>query len=152
MVFVVAFLIFAALSAATWSVSVACFKATYGEDPGPGGGGRPGSAVSGVRRRGRHPERGFVPFPAGYVAGLIIWAVAAYGFLGLPTGRASVLVGYLAAASVVSRLVVLAALGAPSAPSDTVPTALLNNHPPQLGGRHGVPDRRRPDPAILAFF
>lgn len=104
MVFVVAFLIFAALSAATWYVSVACFKATYGETPDS----KPlsGCAVGAVTLSC------FIPFPAGYVAGLIIWAVAVYGFLHLPTDRASVLVGYLAAASVVSRLVVLGVLSA----------------------------------------
>lgn len=105
MVFVVAFLIFAALSAATWYVSVACFKATYGDNSGPAVAGC--SAVSACAV-GVVTLSGFVPFPAGYVAGLIIWAV--YGFLDLSTGRASVLVGYLAAASVVSRLVVLGVL------------------------------------------
>ncbi len=109
MVFVVAFLIFAALSAATWYVSVACFKATYGDNPGPTVASC--SAVSACAV-GAVTLSCFIPFPAGYVAGLIIWAVAVYGFLDLPTGRASVLVGYLATASVVSRLVVLGVLGA----------------------------------------
>lgn len=51
-----------------------------------------------------------IPFPLGYLAGLIAWAVAVYGFLNLSRGRATVLVGYLAAWSVVSRLVVLGVL------------------------------------------
>jgi hypothetical protein len=107
MVFVVALLIFAALSAATWYVSVACFKATYGDNSGP-----PVAVCSTVSACavGAVTLSCFVPFPAGYVAGLIIWAVAVYGFLDLSTGRASVLVGYLAASSVVSRLVVLGVL------------------------------------------
>jgi hypothetical protein len=54
----------------------------------------------------------FVPFPAGFAAELVAWVVAIYGFLEPPTGRASALVGYLAAASVVSRLVVLGVLSA----------------------------------------
>jgi hypothetical protein len=110
MVFVVAFLIFAALSAATWSVSVACFKATYGDNSGPAAVASC-SAVSACAV-GAVTLSCFIPFPAGYVAGLIIWAIAVYGFLDLSTGRASVLVGYLAAASVVSRLVVLGVLSA----------------------------------------
>lgn len=109
MVFVVAFLIFAALSAATWYVSVACFKATYGDNSGPTVAGCSTVSACAV---GAVTLSCFVPFPAGYVAGLIIWAVAVYGFLDLSTGRASVLVGYLAAASVVSRLVVLGVLSA----------------------------------------
>jgi hypothetical protein len=108
MVFVVAILIFAALSAATWYVSVACFKSTYGDSLGA-------TAVSdratvALCAIGAVTLTCFIPFPAGYVAGLFAWAVAVYGFLDLPTGRASVLVGYLAAASVVSRLVVLGVL------------------------------------------
>jgi hypothetical protein len=109
MVFVVAILIFAALSAATWYVALACFKSTYGDNPDskpPSGGSVVSACAVGVVTL-----TCFIPFPAGYVAGLFAWAVAVYGFLDLSTGRASVLVGYLAAASV-GRLVVLGVLSA----------------------------------------
>jgi len=52
----------------------------------------------------------FVPFPAGYILSVVAWAVAVYGFLELPTGRATVLEGYLSVASIVTRLVVLGVL------------------------------------------
>jgi hypothetical protein len=107
MVFVVAFLIFAALSAATWYVAVACFKATYGDTLGTS---VADCSIVSACAVGAVTLSCFIPFPASYVAGLIIWSVAVYGFLDLSTGRASVLVGYLAAASVVSRLVVLGVL------------------------------------------
>ena len=110
MPYLIALLIFAVLSAATWYVSVACYKSTYSGGPGS-------TAVSGcspvaIRAIGAVTLTCFIPFPAGYVAGLIAWAVAVYGFLDLPTGRASVLVGFLAVASVLSRLVVLGVLSA----------------------------------------
>ena len=110
MVLFVALLIFAALSAATWYVSLACYKSTYGDTPDS----KPPSGCSAVSACavGAVTLTCFVPFPAGYVVGFFAWAVAVYGFLDLPTGRASVLVGYLAAASVVSRLIVLGVLGA----------------------------------------
>jgi hypothetical protein len=41
------------------------------------------------------------------VAGLVAWAVAAFGGLGLSTGRAAVLFAYLAVSSFFARLVVL---------------------------------------------
>ena len=53
---------------------------------------------------------GLMPFPVGYVAGLVAWASAVFGFLELPAGRAAVLTGYLAVASVVTRLVILGVL------------------------------------------
>jgi hypothetical protein len=49
----------------------------------------------------------FIPFPLGYVVGLVVWGVAAFAGLGLSAGRAVVLFGYLAASSFVARLVVL---------------------------------------------
>lgn len=109
MVFVAAILIFAALSAATWYVSLACYKSTYTDHPDAA---PSGCSVVSACAIGAVTLTCFIPFPVGYVAGLIAWAVAVYGFLDLPTGRASVLVGYLAAASVVSRLVVLGVLSA----------------------------------------
>ena len=45
--------------------------------------------------------------PAGYGLGLVGWAVAAFGGLGLSAGRAAVPFGYLAIGSFVTRLLVL---------------------------------------------
>ena len=101
-----ALLIFVGLSAATWAVSMACYKATYrnGPDPSADPSDSTVAAVAAVTLSC------FLPFAPGYLAELVIWAVAVYGFLTLPTGRTTVLMGYLAAASVVSRLVVLGVL------------------------------------------
>jgi hypothetical protein len=107
-ILLLALLIFVALSAATWSVSVACYKSTYADGPDPGA--DPNDSTVAACAAAAVTLTCFIPFPAGYVAGLMTWAVAVYGFLGLPGGRATVLVGYLAAASVVSRLVVLGVL------------------------------------------
>lgn len=103
MPYVLALLIFAALSAATWYVSMACYKSTYhGSDPN--------NSTVAACAIGAVTLTCFVPFPFGYFAGLVVWAVAVYGFLTLPTARATVLLGYLAAASVVTRLIVLGVL------------------------------------------
>ena len=104
----VALLIFVWLSAATWSVSMACYKSIYSDGPDP-------SAAQSYSTAAACAVAAvtlscFIPFVPGYLAELVIWAVAVYGFLNLPTGRATVLMAYLAAASVVSRLVVLGVL------------------------------------------
>lgn len=104
MTHIVALCIFAALSAATWYVSVACYKSTFPTGPDPNDATTAACAVGAVTLTC------FIPFPLGYIAGLLAWAVAVYGFTVLPPGRATVLVGYLAVASVVSRLIVLGVL------------------------------------------
>lgn len=104
---VVAFLIFAALAALTWFVSLACFRSTYAD---PGSQAVPARTMVSVCAIAVVALTGFVPFPGGYVAGLAVWAVAAFGFLGLSVGPAAVLVTYLAVASALSRLVVLGVL------------------------------------------
>lgn len=101
---IVALLIFVALSAANWYVAVACFRSTSGASAGPNDSAVAAGAIGAVTLTC------FIPFPAGFVAGLVVWAVAAYGFLPLSAERATVLFGCLAAASVVSRLVVLGLL------------------------------------------
>jgi hypothetical protein len=53
------------------------------------------------------PPTSFVPFPLGYLVGLVVWAVAAFGGLGLTAGRAALAFLYLAVSSFVARLVVL---------------------------------------------
>ena len=85
---VLAFLIFIVLSAACWLVSVALYQATAGgPDPAAGPNYRRTAAVA----VGAAALTSFVPFPAGYLAGLIVWAAAAFAFLGLPAGRAAIL-------------------------------------------------------------
>lgn len=104
----VALLIFVGLSAATWAVSMACYKSTYSDGPDPSA--DPNYSTVAACAVAAVTLSCFIPFVPGYLAELVIWAVAVYGFLNLPTGRATVLMGYLAAASVVSRLVVLGVL------------------------------------------
>ena len=104
MVYLVALLTFVALSAACWFVSVACYRSTVaGSDPAAA----PHYATSAAAAIGVASLTSFVPFPFGYVAGLVAWGVAAFGGLGLGAGRAAVLFAYLAASSFVARLVVL---------------------------------------------
>jgi hypothetical protein len=97
-------LIFIALSATCWGVSIALYKntidnATLTE--------LPDYTTTAAVAVGVAALTSFIPFPGGYVAGLVVWAVAAFGGLGLNAGRASVLFAYLAASSLVARLVVL---------------------------------------------
>jgi hypothetical protein len=102
--YLVALLIFIGLSAACWFVSVALYKNTLGE-PNPTT--HPDSPATAAVAVGVAAVTSFIPFPGGYVAGLLVWAVAAFGGLGLPAGRAVVLFAYLAVSSLVARLVVL---------------------------------------------
>ncbi len=106
----VALLIFVGLSAATWSVSMACYKSTYGDGPDPSAG--PNYTTVAACAVAAVTLSCFIPFVPGYIAELVIWAVAVYGFLNLSSARAAVLFGYLAGWSVVTRLVVLGVLSA----------------------------------------
>ena len=100
---VLALPIFAALTAANWFASLAFYRATFGPDP------------DGAHDRGAVAAAAialvtltcYLPFAAGYPAGCLVWAGAAFVYLALPTGRAAVLFGYLAVNSLVSRAVVL---------------------------------------------
>ena len=106
MTYALALLTFVGLSAACWAVSVALYRSTL-DAPNPAAADHaatPGIAV------GVAALTCLVPFPAGYLAGLVVWAVAAFAGLGLPAGRAAVLFAYLAASSIVARLVVLGVL------------------------------------------
>ena len=103
MAYLLALGIFVALSAACWFVSVACYRGTVG-GPDPA---YPSTAAAAI---GVSALTSFVPFPLGYLAGLVVWAVAAFRGLGLPGGRAAVLLAYLAASSYVARLATLGAL------------------------------------------
>lgn len=109
MVLLIALAIFAGLTGATWAVAVAGYKATYPDAPlsaDPNYQTATACAVAAVTLTC------LIPFPLGYAAGLIAWAGAVFGLLSLPAVRAAVLLGYLAACSVISRLVVLGVLAA----------------------------------------
>lgn len=108
MVLLVALAIFAFLAWATWAVSVACYTSTF-TDPAdltadPNYPTVSGCAIAAV------VVTSFVPFPFGYLAALVAWGVAVYAYLNLSRTRATVLFGYLAGWSVVTRLVVLGVL------------------------------------------
>lgn len=108
MVLLVALAIFAFLAWATWAVSVACYTSTFTDSADltadPNSSTVSGCAIAAV------VVTSFVPFPFGYLAALVAWGVAVYAYLNLSSGRATVLFGYLAGWSVVTRLVVLGVL------------------------------------------
>lgn len=104
MVYLLAFGIFVGLSAACWYGSVALHRGTVG---GPDPAASPDYHTTSAAAIGVTALTSFVPFPFGYLAGLAVWAVAAFGGLSQSAGRAAVLFGYLAASSFLARLVVL---------------------------------------------
>jgi hypothetical protein len=107
MVCLIAWLIFVALAGACWSVSLACLRGTAGEADAAAVPSRPVTALAAITGVSL---TSFVPFPLGWAAGLLVWGVAAFAGLGLPAGRAPVLFAYLAAGSLVTRLLVLGVL------------------------------------------
>lgn len=110
MVLLVALAIFTGLTWATWAVAIACYRSTF--TSGPDVTTDPNYFTVSACAIAAVTLTCVIPFPLGYFAGLIAWAGAVYGFLNLTGGRSTVLVGYLAAWSVVSRLVVLGVLSA----------------------------------------
>ena len=107
MVYLLALGIFVGLSAACWFVSAAlCHSSTGAPSPTAS----PDHAGTAAAAIGLAALTSFVPFPFGYLAALVAWGVAVYGGLSLSSRRASVLFGYLAGWSVVTRLVVLGVL------------------------------------------
>lgn len=110
MVLLIALAIFAGLTWATWAVAVVCYRSMY--PSGPDVAGDPNYSTVAACAIVAVTLTCIIQFPFGYFAGLIAWAGAVYGFLNLPTGQATALVGYLAAWSVLSRLVVLGVLSA----------------------------------------
>ncbi len=99
MVLLLALLIFAAIPALAWVAAVALDRSAVGE-PGPNSRGVAAATIGVVALTG------FLPFWPGYLAGVLAWFSAAYGWLGLPPARATLLVALLAAASFVGRLAV----------------------------------------------
>jgi hypothetical protein len=106
-VHLIAYLIFAALAAAAWFVSVALYRSTVGR-PDPVA--APNFRAVSIVTIGAVALTSFAPMPLGYALGLVVWAVAAFGFVGLPGGPAAVLFAFLAAGSYVTRLVTLGVL------------------------------------------
>ena len=104
MVYLIAWLTFVALAAACWSVSLACLRGT-GSDPCPAA--VPHRPVTAAVAVVAVSLTSFLPFPLGWAAGLLVWAVAAFAGLGLPAGRAAILFAYLATGSLFTRLLVL---------------------------------------------
>jgi hypothetical protein len=104
MAYLGALLVFVALAAACWFVSVAVYKGTFdGPDPAAA----PSYQLTTGLAIAVTSMTSFIPFPNGYLAGLVVWAVAAFGGLGLGAGRAAALFAYLAVGSFVTRLLVL---------------------------------------------
>jgi len=98
-----AILIFAVISAACWFVSVAVYRSSVtGHDPAtvPNYDAVVGWTVAAATLSC------FAPIPAGFFAGLAIWAVAVFGFITIPVSRRVLLFVYLAIASVFARLIV----------------------------------------------
>src|SRR4051794_31464055 len=104
MVYLIAWLIFVALATACWHTSIACLRGTAGEADAAAVPSRPMTALAAIAGVSL---TSFLPFPLGWAAGLLVWGVAAFAGLGLPFGRASVLFAYLAAGSLLTRLLVL---------------------------------------------
>lgn len=109
MVYIVALLVFIGLSAACWFVSASLCHNTTGDPAPTASPDHDGTATAAI---GFAALTSFVPFPFGYIAGLAVWGVAAFGGLGLGAGRAAVLFACLALTSLVARFVVLGVMSA----------------------------------------
>ena len=107
MVYLLALLIFAVLSASSWFLAVAAYRSTVsGYDPGDSPHYRRVAAAA----VGFVTLSCFVPFRAGFPLNLLIWAAAIFGFLAIPAPRKLLLFCYLAAASILERLVIMGVL------------------------------------------
>jgi hypothetical protein len=107
MVFLVALVIFALVTAVIWFAAVALYQMLVG---GPDLRLNPNFAATSAVSVLFVGVISFIPFPAGYLLSLGIWWLAAKNFLELPLGRAVILFLLLAALSIVSRLAVLGVL------------------------------------------
>jgi len=100
---VLAILIFAVLSAGCWFISVAVYRSSVtGHDPAtvPNYDAVVGWTIVAATLSC------FAPIPAGFFAGLAIWAIAVFGFVTIPSPRRILLFVYLAITSVFARLIV----------------------------------------------
>ena len=107
MTYLLALLIFLAITTVTWFVGVAVHQSLLGgpdlrHDANFGG----ATCASILLVTLATP----VPFPAGYLLSLVIWWLAARNFLALPVPRAVALFLILAALSFLSRLAILGVL------------------------------------------
>lgn len=107
MAYPIAWLLFVTLAAACWYTSLACLRGSADDPSAAPVPRRPLTALAVVLGVSL---TSFLHFPLGWAAGLLVWAVGAFAGLGLPAGRAGVLFCYLAAGSLVTRLVVLGVL------------------------------------------
>jgi hypothetical protein len=107
MVYFAALLIFLLATAAIWFVAVALYHLIAG---GPDLRHDPDFAAVTCGTVLLVALISFIPFPAGYLLSLPVWALPARGFLGLPWGRALLFFLLLATLSMVSRLVMLGIL------------------------------------------
>jgi hypothetical protein len=98
----VCLLTFAALAAASWGVAVAVYRTKAG-GPDPAA---PHYRLVRAAAVGAVALTSFLPFWLGYSVGVVAWSSAVFGWLGLPAARAALLVLYLAAASMLARMVV----------------------------------------------
>lgn len=108
MVYLIAWLIFVALAATCWHVSLACLRGTVGEADATAV--LPHRPATALAVTAAVSLTSFLPFPMGWAAGLLVWAAGAFAGSGLPAGRASILFAYLAMGSLVTRLLVLGVL------------------------------------------
>ena len=102
-----AILIFAVISAACWFVSVAVYRSSVtGHDPAavPNYGAIVGWTIAAAT------ISCLVPNPAGFIAGLVIWAMAVLGYVTIPAPRRLLLLVFLAIASMFARLIVVGIL------------------------------------------
>ena len=107
MVHLIAYLLFAVLAAAAWFVSIALYRSTVGHpDPAT----TPQFRAVSIATILSVALTSFAPMPLGYVLGLVVWAIATFGFVDLPGRSATVLFALLTAGSYVTRLIVLGVL------------------------------------------
>ena len=107
MVLLAALLIYLVITAVTWAVAVALYASWVG---GPGLRRHPDFGGASALAVGLVALASLLPFPAGYLASLAFWWVAARSFLRLSWPRAVALFAILAALSYLSRLATLGAL------------------------------------------
>ena len=108
MAFFFALLIFAALSAGCWFISVAAYRSSVtAHDPAmvPNYDRIVGGTIVAATLSC------FAPIPVGFFASLAIWAIAVFGFVTIPAPRRMLFFVYLAIASVFARLIVAGILG-----------------------------------------
>ena len=102
--YLIAFLIFAALTTANWHASLAFYKATVpGSDPAAAPSYRLASCVAVLFVT----MTCYIPFLGGYPAGCLVWFLIAFFGIPLPPAKAAVLFGYLALNSLLTRLLAL---------------------------------------------